>query len=82
MQRPSVPLRPSTVMMSAPSAPTASIRHDRTVSPFDQHGAGAAHAVLAPDVGAGEPQRVAEHVDQEPARLDGELVTDAVDGER
>src|SRR5688500_11335311 len=44
-------------------------------------GAGTAHAVLAPDVRAGEAERDAEDVDQEPAWLDGELVRDVVDGE-
>ena len=37
-----------------PSACTASIRQPRTISPFDAHRAGAAHAVLAAEVRAGQ----------------------------
>src|SRR5262245_35831932 len=47
----------------------------------DEHGARAAHAVLAADVRAGEAQGLADHVDEQPARLDGELVANAVDGQ-
>src|SRR5436189_1402190 len=46
----------------------------------EQHGAGAAHAVLAADVGAGEPQVLAEEVAQEEPRLDVAPVLDPVDG--
>ena len=33
------------------------MRHDRTADAVDQHGARAAHAVLAAEVGAGEAER-------------------------
>src|SRR5439155_20957359 len=46
----------------------------------EQHGAGAAHAVLAADVGAGEPQVLAQEVAQEEPRLDVAPVLDPVDG--
>src|SRR6187397_636045 len=41
--------------------------HDRTVEP---HRAGTAHAVLAADMAAGQPQGLAQEVDQGQARLD------------
>src|SRR5439155_1467571 len=44
----------------------------------EQHGAGAAHAVLAADVGAGEPQVLAEEVAQAEPRLDVAPVLAAV----
>ena len=48
----------------------------------DDHGAGAAHAVLAADMGAGLPAIVADGVDQRFARLDADRVIAAVDVER
>ena len=42
--------------------------HDRAV---EQHRAGAAHAVLAADMAAGQPERLAQEIDQRGARLDG-----------
>ena len=47
---------------------TANSRQDRIGPAVDQHRAGAADAVLAADVGAGEPQVVAQRVGQQPAR--------------
>src|SRR6266487_1056493 len=44
-----------------------------------QHGTGAAHAVLAPDVRAGESQLVAQKVGEEQPRLHRALVAHAVD---
>ena len=61
--------RPSTVRISAPSAWTASSRHERTDDAVEDHGAGAADAVLAADVRPGEAERVAEEVRQQQARL-------------
>jgi len=46
---------------------------------IEQHGAGAADAVLAADVGTGEPELVAQEVAQQQARLDAALVQPAVD---
>ena len=46
-----------------------------------EHGAGAAVRGVAADVGAGQPQILAEQVDQQQARLDVGLVLLAVDGE-
>ena len=45
----------------------------------DQHGAGAADAVLAADVGAGQPQLVAQAVGERQARLDVDADLLAVD---
>ena len=47
-----------------------------------EHRAGAAARGIAPDVGAGEAQVLAEHVHQQHARLDVEGVGGAVDGDR
>jgi len=47
----------------------------------DQHGAGAAHAVLAADMGAGEPQMMAQAIGQRQSRLDFDLDRLAVDFE-
>src|SRR5207245_137815 len=47
----------------------------------DDHGAGAAHAVLAADVGAGQPQRVTQAVGEAGARLEIDLDRLAIDGE-
>ena len=58
------------VSTSAPSHCTASIRQPRTISPFDAHRAGAAHAVLAADMAAGEREILAQEIDQCLARLD------------
>jgi hypothetical protein len=65
-------LRRSTVTISEPSAPTASIGHDLTVSP-------SRNTVQVPQtpcarayVRAGEAQRFGDHVDQEPARRERE----------
>ncbi len=62
----------------APSACTASIRHERTAPAVHQHRAGAADAVLAADVGAGERQLAAQEVDERRARLDLGFVRGAV----
>ena len=61
---------PSTVVTSVPSACTANIRHERTASPSTQHRAGAAHAVLAAEVRAGQVAVLAEEVGQGQPRLD------------
>ena len=50
--------------------------HGRAV---DQHGAGAAYAVLAAGMGAGEPELVAQAVEQAGARLDLDRVHAPVD---
>src|SRR5207253_10265450 len=43
-----------------------------------EHGAGAAHPVLAADMGPREPELVAEEVDEEPPRLERLVVGDPV----
>ena len=52
--------------------------HDFAV---DAHGAGAAYAMLAADMAAGEGQVVTQEVDQRLARLDALLYALAIDGE-
>ena len=46
-----------------------------------QHGAGAAFAAVAADLGAGEPQVIAQQFDQGPAIFDFDAMLDAVDGQ-
>jgi hypothetical protein len=54
-------------------------RADRVV--VEEYRAGAADAVLAPDVGPGQPEVVSEEVAEEQPRLDGPLVGGSVDGD-
>src|SRR5262249_7448534 len=49
---------------------------------IDQHGAGAAHPVLAADVGAGLSAVLADRIDQRAARLDADRVRLPVDRQR
>ncbi len=58
-----------------PSACTASIRQDADRLAVELHRARAAHAVLAADVGAGQPRLVADEVRQQRPRLDLAVVT-------
>ena len=74
--------RPSTVRIALPAACTANIRQDRTGSPSTMHGAGAADAMLAADMGPGLSAIVADRVDQRAARLDPDRVVAAVDAQR
>ncbi len=67
---PSARISPSIVVISEPAACTASIRHDADGLAVEQHRAGAADAVLATDVGAREPEVLAEEVGEGAARLD------------
>ena len=78
---PSAGPMPSMVVTSAPSACTANIRHDRTGLAVDEDRARAAHAVLAPEVRAGEPAVLAQVVGERLARLGRPRVRLAVDGE-
>ena len=73
---------PSMVLISRPSAWTASIVQDLALCAVDVDGAGAAVARVAADVGAGQPEVVAQEVDEQEARLDVRLVGLAVDGDR
>jgi hypothetical protein len=45
----------------------------------DQHGAGAAHAMLAADMGSGQPQMMAQAIGERQPRLDFDLDRFAVD---
>ena len=74
--------RPSTVVIEAPSACTASRQQLLTAAPVELHGAGAAAAGVAADVGAGEIEVVAEEVDEQPRARDVALVGRAVDLDR
>ena len=47
----------------------------------EQNRAGAAHAVLAADVRAGQPEILADEIAEQQARLDLALVASAVDGD-
>ena len=51
-------------------------------APVEQDGAGAADPVLAAEMGAGEPELVAQEVRERVANLDFFLVPLAVDGQR
>ena len=73
---------PSIVLRSRPSAWTASIVHDLALSPFDMDGAGAAVARIATDMRAGQPEVVAQEVDEQEAGFDVRLMRLAVDGDR
>ena len=70
---------PSTVVTSCPSACTASSRQERTGCAVEQHRARPADAVLAPHVGAGEPQVVAQEVRQQAAGRHARIVSRTVD---
>ena len=48
-------------------------------SAVEHHGAGAAHAVLAADMGAGQQQLVAQKIAQQHARFDRAAIARAVD---
>ena len=69
------------MVTSAPSAWTASTVQLLTDSPFEVHGAGAAVGRVATDVGAGQPEHVAQVVDEQEPRLDLGLVRLTVDGD-
>ena len=56
--------RPSMVVISPPSCMTASVRHEFTRRPSTQHGARAALAVVAALLRAGEPELLAQRVEQ------------------
>src|SRR5207302_5110212 len=47
----------------------------------EQHGAGAAHTMLAADMGAGEAERMAQEVAEQQPRLDLAPVADAINGD-
>ena len=50
--------------------------------PVHEHGAGAARGRVAADVRPGQPETVAQHVDEELTRLQVELMANAVDSKR
>ena len=67
--------RPSTVSIAAPSACAVGTRQAQTCCAVEQHGAGAAVAGLAADLGAGEPELVAQRVGERRERRGAETVT-------
>ena len=71
--------RPSTVSIRQPSSLHGEHQAGAHAVAVDQHRAGAAHAVLAADMRAGEPERVAQEIGEQQARLDRSLVGRAVD---
>ena len=52
------------VVISSPSCITASVRQALMRTPFDQHGAGAALAVVAALLRAGETEMLAQRIEQ------------------
>ncbi len=75
-------LRPSMVSTRQPFACTASIRQPRTISPSTRTRAGAAHAVLAAGVRAGQAEFLAQEIDQVLARLHAPADLGAIDRQR
>ena len=73
---------PSTVVISWPSACTASIRQERAGQAVEQDRAGAADAVLAAEMRAGEAERVAQEIGERQPHLDLGLVALAVHRQR
>ena len=73
---------PSIVLISAPSAWTASIVHDLALSPLTWTVHAPQLLVSQPMCVPGQPEDVAEEVDEEEPRLDVGLAGLAVDGER
>ena len=70
------------VVMRSPSCITASVRQELMRRPSDDHRAGAALAVIAALLGAGEMQVIAQRVEQRGARVELERVRFAVHLER
>ena len=68
--RPAAGEMPSMVVTAAPSAWTASIRQPRMASPSKSTRAGAADAMLAAEMGAGQIELVAQRFGEALARLD------------
>ena len=69
------------VVISLPSCITASVRQELTRRPSTQHGAGAALAAVAAFLGAGEGELLAQRVEQGDARLELQVVANAVDAQ-
>ena len=63
------------VVTSRPSVSTARKVQELTGSAVDEHGAGAADLDVAGALRAGEPQSVAQHVEQQLLRLDVQRLT-------
>ena len=55
---------PSTVVTARPSSAVAGSRQPVTGDAVDQHGARATHALAADELGPGEPEPVAQHLDR------------------
>ena len=55
--------------LSRPSAWTASVKQDSHRDAIDEHGAGAADAVLTANMGAGRADRVADEITEQHPRL-------------
>ena len=70
---PSSPAIPSTVVTSLPSVCTANIRQAAHRLSVEQHRAGAACAVLAPEMRPSEPALFAKIIREGQPRLDGPL---------
>ena len=69
---------PRSVTTSAPSCATASARQRCVAAAVDQHRAGTALAVVAALLRAGQPELLAQEVEQRRARVDRDVVRDAV----
>ena len=81
MQR-AVLARPSIVVTCAPSFMTARVRHELMRRAVDQHRAGAALALIAALLGAGQIEMLAQHVEQASSRARLEIALDAIDDQR
>ena len=72
---------PSIVTTARPSTAPTSIRQELTGTPSSMHGAGAAGALAAAELGPGQAEVVAQHAREAPRGIDIELVAVAVDVE-
>ena len=70
------------VVTLRPCAAAASVRHDSYAPPVDQHRAGAALAVVASFLRAGQAEMLAQHIEQRGAHIEREPMIPAVDVQR
>ena len=71
--------RPSMVVTLRPPTSTASSMHEATGHAIEPDGAGRARAAVAADLGSGQPELIAQYVDQRRRRFDRNEALDTVD---